>query len=175
MRSTLTRLSIGMSSALIVLLAGCASSPHVRVDRDPGADLGAYKTFAFLEAPSDAAGYASLVTQQLRRSSRERLEKLGYAYSESNPDLRVNFSLKLADKFEIRSTPGFHGYRGWGSGVQSSAYREGSLRIELVDAGRNAVVWQGVAQGRIDPQATAERIDAAVIEILDRLPVGKSA
>jgi hypothetical protein len=174
--------SLLSSIALIALLAGCASGPQLRVDQDPSADLKAYKTFAFYEhAASDRAGYASIVTQRLRHSTREQLEKLGYAYSEQAPDLRVNFFVNVADKQELRSTstgPAFRGYRGWGTQLETVSYRQGTLRIDLVDAGRNAMVWQGVAEGHVDPKAEQQpgaSVDAVVAAIFERFPGGKGA
>ena len=65
------------------------------------------------------------------------------------------------EKTEIRSSPnmsagyGYYGYRagmygawsGYPYDVETTNYRQGTLTIDVVDAGRKALVWQGVAEG----------------------------
>lgn len=175
MRSPFRSMAAAAAAVLAVTLAGCASSPQVRVDKDPTADLRSYRTFSFYDHPAtNPNGYTSIVTQRLEASTRNRLEALGYTYRERDADLRVNFVLKVADRQELRSTPsgvGIRPYRSWSSGLETVSYREGTLRIDLVDAKRNALVWQGVAEGRLDAAAGKQAstvIDSTVGEILAR-------
>jgi hypothetical protein len=108
------------------------------------------------------------------------MEKHDYVYSEVDPDLRVNLQLKVVDKQEIRSSPavrGPHGYRGWASGIETLEYRKGTLAVDVVDAHRNALVWRGVAEGRVDEKAIEQpgpAIDAVVGEIFARFPDGRT-
>src|ERR1043165_5992487 len=98
----------------LLVLAGCASTPAVRVDRDPRADLASYKTFAFFDQiETDGGRYSSLLTEHLKTSTRTELERLGYVYDERKPQLRVNFFLSVADRQEIRATPTAPGPLGW--------------------------------------------------------------
>lgn len=170
------------AAAAAVLLAGCASGPNIRVDQAPSVDLRAYRTFAFYERPAPGhGGYKSIVTQRATQATRQQLEALGYRYQESDPDLRVNFFVKVAEKVDLRSVPGsmhMGRYRSWSPSVETDRYREGTLRIDLVDARRNALVWQGVAEGRLDAKATSQSsaaVDAAVGEIFAHLREGKTA
>jgi hypothetical protein len=197
--------SISAAAAMLVLLsAGCASGPTVRVDKDPSVNLRAYKTFAFFESvarsgplpalpvvelPTRAglpvmfeppAGgnvrYTTLQTQHLQHATREQMERQGYVYDEAHPDLRVNADLHVDEKFELRSTPGAYGYIGFVGAVDSAYYRQGTLSVDLIDVRRNALVWQGVAEGRVDTQATKDpgpAIAAAVAEIFAGFPDGK--
>jgi hypothetical protein len=133
------------------LASGCASRPDIHRDRDPAADLAAYKTFAFYPAMGASSRYAAMLGERVKDATRRQLAA-HYAYSEIDPDLRVNVAMAVADRQELRSTPGARGYRTWGS-VQTGEYKKGMLRIEIVDARRNALVWQGVAEGRVDDTA----------------------
>jgi len=162
---------------LTAVLAGCASSPKVMVDRDPGADLKQYRTFGYYDkAATDASRYSTLLTSHLKRATRAQLEQNGYSYAEDDPDLRVNFFLDVAERQELRSLPstGRLGYRSWaGASYNLVDYRQGTLRIDLVDAKRNALVWQGIARDRIDEklaQNTGPALDAVVGEIFTRFP-----
>lgn len=151
-------------TGLALLNAGCAAPPQVRVDQDPEVDLRAYKTFAFFDAP--ASSPTSLIGRHLTKATREHMERQHYVYSEQGPDLRVAIWLAVVDHPELRSTTTFRHY-GWG-GVETAQVRDGTLRIGLVDTRRNALVWQGVAEGRVDGIALrrpAETVQRAVAEI----------
>lgn len=176
------------TAALVAALiaAGCASSgPHTRIDRDPAADLRSYKSFAFYEpAPGRGARYATLTTQRLRESTRAQLEKQGYVQvaPPQQPDLRVNVALQVDQKQELRSSPsgaaGPHGWRAWSgaSQLETQNYRDGTLVVDLVDARRHALVWRGVAEGRVDAKAMQEpgaAIEAAVAELFEGFPNGR--
>jgi Domain of unknown function (DUF4136) len=161
-------------AALLALAAGCANRPDVRTDQDPTAELTRYKTFAFREpAATDQAQYTDLLAARLKQATRAQLERAHYVYSERDPDLHVNLRLIVSEKVEIRSLPTARvGWRGWGhKNIESFDYRQGTLAIDLVDAKRNAVLWHGVAEGRLDAKAIAQpgpAIEAAVGEVFAR-------
>ena len=154
----------------VVLATGCATGPAVFVDRDPGTDLHAYQTFAFF--PDHRTGYSTLVAEHVKRATRVELERRGYRYDEQNPDLRVAFALKVDERQELRSTPAFGPgpfFRGFGAyEIDTVEYKAGTLTIHLVDAARAVLVWQGVAEGRVQKDALenpAAAISAIVAEI----------
>lgn len=150
-------------------VAGCASAPQVRQDQDPTVDLRAYRTFAFYEPADERGRYASLIGRHLQSAAREQLERLQYRYSEQDPDLRVAMFLFVAEHPELRSTG--RSYHGFGGALETVTVRDGSLRIDLVDTRRNALVWQGIAEGRVDDRALrdpAAAVHAAVAEIFQR-------
>jgi hypothetical protein len=173
---------------LALCLGGCASGPSIRVDQDPAANLTTYKTFGFFTPlATDQAGYSTLLTARLKDSTRRELERRGYAYEESSPELRVNFNVNVAEKTEVRSSPsmsvgyGYYGYRGGMYGawngypydVETTNYKQGTLTIDVVDAARKSLVWQGVAEGRISKKVMenpAPAIDAAVTQIFANFP-----
>lgn len=162
---------------LTAVLAGCASAPNVMVDRDSAVDLKQYRTFGYYDTTAtDASRYSTLLTSHLKRATRAQLERHGYAYADVDPDLRVDFFLDVADKQELRSRPstGRFGYRSWaGASYDLVEYRQGTLRIDLVDAKRNALVWQGIARDRIDEKSAQNpgpALDAVVGEIFTRYP-----
>ena len=175
----------------LVLIAGCASGPKIIVDKDPGVDMTAFKTFGYFDqVATDRAQYTTIITNRLKQATRAQLERRGYRYTEESPDLRGNFYLKVVEKQEVRSSPsvgvgygGFYGYRGgaygaWASypyDVDTVDYRQGTLSIDLVDAKKNALVWQGLAEGRVSEEARKNpgpAIDAVVAEIFANFPNG---
>lgn len=182
--------SLATLALLAALAAGCASGPSTRVDSDPTVDLASYKTFGFFKPlATDRGGYSTLMSEHLMRATRTQLEKHGYAYSDANPDLRVNFYVSVIDRAEIRSTPvagrGFYGYRvgyaGWAGyphKVETENYQQGTLSVDLVDAHRRALVWQGIAEGRLNKSVAKNpgaAVESAVREIFASFPDGAAS
>ncbi|NHA15334.1 DUF4136 domain-containing protein [Thioalkalivibrio sp. XN279] len=180
---------------LIVLAAffatACAVSPDYRVDYDPSADFTAYQTFGFFDQlGTDQAGYSSLVTQHFKNATRREMEKLGYTYTETNPDLLVNFNASSSDKTEVRTRQvpsmgygmtGYYGYRGmlyspfplYETEVETVNYKVGTANIDVVDAERKVLVWEGLVEGRLTKKAMENpraAIDAVVTELFTRYP-----
>jgi hypothetical protein len=171
--------------AFVIFVAGCATGPVATADYDRSVDFSAYRTFGFLDPlGTDVAGYESLVTQTLKAATRREMEARGYAYAEANPDLLINFNAKLAKQTQVTQTPAppmYYGYRrgiyggwsGYGYDTQVSQYTEGTLNIDIVDARRKQLVWEGVAVGRVTEKQRQDRqtaISAAVAEIFSKYP-----
>jgi hypothetical protein len=169
----------------LLAAAGCTSGPEIRVDKDPSADMKSFKTFGFFDqVATDRAQYSTIITSRLKEATRGQLERLGYTYTDSNPDLLANFFLKVQEKQEIRSDPapmGFYGYRAgyygaWGGypyNVSTVNYHDGTLAIDLVNAKNKQLVWQGVAEGRVSEEARKNpgpAIDAVVAEVFSNFP-----
>ena len=181
-------LGLRVAALSMVLLSGCETGPAIRVDRDPGADMSTYKTFGFFDqVATDRAHYSTIVTSRLKQATRTQLEQHGYGYSEQQPDLLVNFNVSMVNKQEIRSTPsmsmgvGYYGYRGgmygaWGGypyDVETVNYKAGTLSIDLVDAKKNALVWQGLAEGRVKDESIRNpgpAIDKVVADMFSNFP-----
>jgi hypothetical protein len=161
----------------VAALAGCATAPDTRVQSAPGVDLHEYKTFAFYEraAPGQTT-YATIMGKRIRQATREQMQRLGYQYDESSPDLRVNIAVQVRNRQELRSTPqaGAYPFRALRpASVESVEYREGFLAIDLVDTRRNAAVWRGVAHDRLSQKQIDDAgatIDTVVRELFARFP-----
>ena len=172
---------------LVVLLGACASRPVITTDADPAADFARYRTFAFYEPLAvEDKGYSTPSSQRMKASTRREMEARGYVYDESNPDLRVNINAYISERQSVVSTPQlqqrlYYNYRA--NAYVSSAYfvnrtdvynyTEGTLNIDLVDAARKQLVWEGVAVGRMantKPSARNTRIDSTIAEIFAQYP-----
>lgn len=144
----------------------------MRVDKSPGTELGAYSTFGFFEHPAtDRGAYSSIITAHLRQATRARLERLGYRYDERFPQLRIDFLLNVANRQEIRSGPG--AFPRLGGSIETVDYRAGALGIALVDVKAKAVVWQGIAEGRISREASQQpgaALDQIVADLFRDFP-----
>lgn len=179
-----------MGGALVVVLsallfAGCASGPSIFVNADPTANFATYHTYNF-EDPlgTDNSGYSSLLSQFLRTATARELEARGYTRSDK-PDLLVNFNVKTKDKIQTTTTPsgpsygGYYGYRAGYYGVwsgydtQVTQYTEGTLTVDIVDAARKQLVWDGTAVGRVRDEARRNlesAVDRVITEIFTKYP-----
>nr|WP_314072958.1 DUF4136 domain-containing protein [uncultured Roseococcus sp.] len=171
------------SLMLLATLAACATGPEVRVDYDRNADFARYRTFGWVTPlGTDRSGYTTLTTDRLKAAVEREMAARGYAYSPTAPDLLVNFHGRLQISGGAPYAPfPYYGYRQYGawpgyafaSGPFVDQYTEGTINIDLVDRRRDALVWEGVAIGRVterDRIYPQERIDASVAAIFSRYP-----
>jgi len=170
----------------VLLLAACAAGPVLRSDYDPAADFAGYRTFAFFSPlGTDKAGYSTLLTGRLKAATRSQMEMRGYTYSETAPDLLVNFSGKLEERTEAGPAMPpplpYYGYRagfygpwpGYGWDREVYRYTVGTLNVDLVDARSRKMVWEGVSIAEVTDlqQAhSAQAIEKTVAQIFSRYP-----
>ena len=174
------------SLVALAALVGCVSAPETRADYDHTVDFAQYRSFGFFDkVGTDEADYESLVTRQLKASTRRELEARGYRYTATTPDLLVNFNASVTQQTRVRHMPFYGGYYGYGYGYPGyygawagyepyvDQYEEGTLNIDIVDARRKQLVWEGVTVGRITDKAKKNRataIDVAVQDMFTQFP-----
>lgn len=179
--------------AFIAGVAGCASGPTLRTSYDKSAGFSSYKTFGFVKEPgTDRAGYTTLITTQFKESIQHQLEARGYAYVEENPDLLVNFNTNVSQQSEVHavSSPvvvrGYHTYRAglytawpmYDTDVFVDNYKVGTVNVDVVDAARMQLVWEGVAEGRLSEETLndpAPAIDRVITDLFARYPATAGA
>jgi hypothetical protein len=184
------KLSPTACAIALAVLAGCASNPtpDIHVHAAPDADLSKYSTFGFPEQTgTDRGGYSTLVTSYFKSAVRDQMERRGYHYVDENPDLLVNFYAKVHERTETRSDPsysaayGYYGYRyglygAWplyDNDVYTVTYPIGTANIDVVDARKKQMIWEGVAQGRLrdeDMNNPRESISRVVTQLFARFP-----
>ena len=175
-----------------LMLAACESGPKIRANTDPGANFASYKTYAFMDKlGTDRGGVATPLTSYFKEAVRREMDLRGYKYVENGAaDLLVNFAANSQEKVDVRSTPsptvgvgygGYYGYRGgaygaWyggGTEVDTVRYKVGTANVDLVDASRKQLVWEGLVEGKLtekvmkDPRAA---VNAVVTEMFKQFP-----
>jgi hypothetical protein len=165
--------------ALALLMAGCASAPRVTTNTNPTTDFASFRTYNFMPAlgTDRPNGVQTQLSVMLMTAMSREMSSRGYQRSD-NPDLLVNFFVNTEQRMDVRQvpTPGsFHGYRfnryaTWGGyRTEVRHYREGTLVIDLVDARRNMLAWEGIAQqrlGRSAQQITQDQVDDVVRQVM---------
>ena len=166
----------------LLLLAGCASGPDVKVDADPSANFANYRTYswAYHAAPR---GMNPLAYEHVRQSIDANLASRGFTQADPG-DFAVGFTLGKRDKVEVTDFgpygafyPGYgRGFRGgWAApynNVDVQNVTEGTLAIDIYDTGTKRPVWHGVATQNIGSSVTEAQIDTAVNSVLAKLPAG---
>jgi hypothetical protein len=166
----------------------------VRSNFDKATDFSQYKTFGFATPlGTDREGYQTIVSQHLKTATRRELEARGFKYADTSPQLLVNFNAKLSDKLRAETVPSAsvgmgRGYYGYRSGYYSAwpmydetvvtSYTEGTLNIDLVDAARKQMVWEGVAVGSVSEKAQTNlqpAVESVVTAIFKKFPVAAPA
>lgn len=171
----------------IAFLAGCATTraPDTRIDYDKSVDFSVYRTFGFpKETGTDRGGYSTLVTSYFKDAVRTAMEARGYKYAEENPDLLVNFFMNTRERTELRPDPtfgyGYYGYRyglydAWPmyGGDRTVTYKVGTINLDIVDASKKQLIWEGVAEGRVSEESLSNpkvTINAVVTELMRQYP-----
>jgi len=173
-----------------VILAGCETGPQVRSVTEPGANLSVYHTYSFVAEPgTNRGGNVTPLTTFFESAITREMNARGFQRVDSGGDLLVNFNARVTEKADIQSTPapgpyygyGYYGYRGGlyaGSELQTVRYKVGTANIDVVDAKRKVVVWEGIAEQELtddvmrNPQAA---VDNAVAKMFTQFPTRPTA
>jgi hypothetical protein len=172
--------------ALLVVLFVTASCSSISVvaDYDTTTDFSQYKTFAFYKKGIEKVDISDLDKRRILKDIEAELLAKGLTKSET-PDLLVNIftkSRRQVDIFNNNFYGGFYGgYFGWypwyygpNFGMQVTEYTEGTLFIDLIDAKKKDLVWQGIGSGGLttngDVAKKEQRIQEFVNQMLAQYP-----
>lgn len=175
--------------AATLMLSACASQPRISSQSRAGVDFTAYKTYGWVDPlATDRAGYSTIITSHFKAAVSKEMDARGYVYSATNPDLLVNFFSNVEVRTETRSTPtmsmGYFGYRGgfgygmgipvYGNNVETRNFKVGTVSIDIVDARRRELIWEGVLEGTLTNRAMRDpetAIHEATRQIFQHYPV----
>lgn len=161
-------------SFFFILLDSC-SSVNVNSDYDKKVDFTAYKTFAFHKTGIDKAEISDLDKKRILRSIDEVMTSKGFSKSES-PDLLIAFFTKEREQVNVNQFNAGWGYGWnpylWGGNTSVLRYTEGTLYIDIIDAKKKELIWQGEGEGALtkDTNKKEEVIKEFVTKILAQYP-----
>ena len=176
-------------------LTACASAPlkvHTRVD--PAASFSAYRTYGFVPVVgTNYGGKVTALTVFFMQAIRQEMDSRGYQYTEDSPDLFVNFNANPVAGTDSKTnispsygySTGYYAYRAELYGLPVIAfedeetinYRVGTANIDIVDAKKKMLAWEGIAEGRLTEdmlQNPGPSIASIVSEIFEQYP-GRAA
>jgi len=167
---------------LLVAVATSCSSVRVAADYDKDANFNNYKTFAFFKTGIDKAEINDLDKRRILRAIETELIAKGFTKSK-NPDLLVSIFTKSRQKVNVYN----NGYFGYGYGWHWSPFywgnsyynnvsttTEGTLYVDLIDAGKKELVWQGMGTGYLTQKMEKKeaRFKEFVSKIMEKYPPG---
>lgn len=163
---------------LIVVVFSSCKSVRVASDYDPEVNFNQYNTFAFFKPGIDKAEISDLDKKRILRAIEAEMTAKGFTKSD-DPDLLVSIFTKTKENVNIYNNPygygygwGWHPYY-WGAGYNTvRSTTEGTLYIDLIDAGQKELVWQGMGTAALASQVNKKqkRINEIVQEILAKYP-----
>ena len=183
MNKILALLAVGL------LLSACETGPKIRANTAPNANLNSYKTYTFpSKLGTDRGDVQTPLTGYFKEAVQREMNARGYKFVEGGvADLWVNFHVNAQEKTDIRSTPapyygGYYGYRGGmyggfygGSDVETVHSKVGTANIDVVDAAKKELVWEGVAEGKLTDKVMKDprgAVNIVVTEIFKQFPGG---
>ena len=163
---------------LLFVLASC-SSVRVYQDYDKNVNFNQYKTYAYQKSGIDKVEISDLDKKRILKAIDEQLLAKGFTKSET-PDLLVNIFTKEREQVDVNQFNAGFGY-GWGFGwnpfgfglnTSVNRYTEGTLFIDLIDAKKKELVWQGEGEGTLtkDTNRKDKVIQEFVTKILSQYP-----
>jgi hypothetical protein len=94
---------------------------------------------------------------------------LSPAAPDTTPDLLISYTTKAKEGVEYGVAP----YGGWGWDDETAAYpvREGSIKLQFIDAKTNKGVWQGTASDVIGNSGeTQSQVAEAIKDLIKKYP-----
>lgn len=166
---------------LFFIMSSCGSSIKVYSDFDKNTDFSPYKTYAFHQKSIDKVQISELDKRRILQAIEFELGKKGMTKSET-PDLLINIFTKEKEEVDVNQYYnnwgyGWRGYRYgypfyWGGYPHVSTSVEGTLFIDLIDAKKNELVWQGEGVGYLTQDRSKKEaiINEFVAKILAQYP-----
>lgn len=171
------------------LLSGCATSPAVFTDFDPGVNFGEYRTYRWTQKPE---GFSPLQEQRLVAAVDAKLRERGWTQS-TNPQVNLVGRITTETRYRIDTynDPMWGGWGwggccwgsgwgpggwGWGGGYYSTStmrtYTYGTLVLDMYDAQTERPIWRGIAMGTVpdSPVAQTSNLQASVDGIFAQFP-----
>lgn len=168
-------------------LTGCETM-QVGSDYDRAANFSTFHSFTWL--PREQYGVSNpLVVERTEEAITSALEQKGYRYvtNAADADFAVDFTIGSHERVDVHTYPRpyswpwygygryWWGYTYWGTGVDVTRYREGTLAIDVFDGKTHRPVWHGWAKKPLsqkDIENSAAAIRDAVDAILVKFPPG---
>jgi hypothetical protein len=184
-------LAASLLLSVTAALTACASAPlkvHTRVD--PAAGFSGYRTYGFVPVVgTNYGGKTTALTVYFMQAIRQEMDSRGYQYTEDSPDLFVNFNANPVAGTDQKTniapsygySTGYYAYRAELYGlpvIQSESeetinYRVGTANIDIVDAKKKMLAWEGIAEGRLTEEMIANpgpALGKIIAEMFEKYP-----
>lgn len=174
-----------LALATFLLLLACSST--VQTDFDRQADFATYSTYSWYQSQEDAGpteGASQLVDRRIRDAITDNLKNKGLSpVGPTEADLLVTYYTSLSPQTRVYTTGwgygwgwvphwrfGYGFWPGW-SWTTAHTYHEGTIVIDIIDRGKNQLVWRGVTTRVLGKRShTEEKIDQSLNRVFSSFP-----
>ena len=165
-----------MISALLLAVSSCATT-RVGFDIDPNTDFSKVQTYAWdaADISDPRLGSDPLFDSHVRSSVERQLTAKGFQkVSPDSADLLIRYHENTEHRVEVLAVDSVYEYEpSYESRVIE--FDEGTLILDIAEAGSKRVVWRGWAQTNIDqalvdPHLMEKKIEEATSRMFERFP-----
>lgn len=171
-----------LSLILIIALSSC-TTVRVASDYDKQANFNNYKSFAFYKPGIDKAEISDLDKKRILRAIEAGMTAKGFSKS-ANPDVLVSIFTKTQENVNVYQNNWGLGWGPawgwgwnpwlWGPNYNNTVSRvtEGTLYIDLIDANKRELIWQGMGTAALTKNVDRkqEKMNEMVTAILKKYP-----
>jgi len=165
-----------------LLFAGCSGIKISGVNKSPEFKISNYKSFGFHELEAGGSGLAANIQPNvdlLKAAIVREMQAKGVTRTQSSPDLICNIGVVVDSKEQTRQTSltnpgdrqmnymGARNYSWESQEVVVGTYREGSVKVDLVDKNTMKLVWTGTAESVLPSKA--KNVPATIDEAMKEL------
>jgi len=157
---------------------------RTRVDFDHGVHFSSYKTYRWVnsaDSPPPGVLFPSQIMQErIAGFIDQALAARGLKRVTTGGDLLVTYGINVTEQPVLTTFSSGGGWGccwdgGWGSGISTTTvqyFYEGTLIVDMVDAHRNQLVFQGTSSHQISsrPERNTKRLARAVNEVFEKYP-----
>jgi hypothetical protein len=156
-----------------VVLSGC-NSVSMNYDYDANFDFSTLKYYSWLEVPNDFPAN-EITINRIKNAVDQQLTMKGLEKSAESPDFRVSMlgfkdiiregvvtGTTYSDYPGHRTNRRYPGYRGYGRyeeferRYEVNEFEQGTLTLTMIDAARNALIWEGTVTMILEPERSTE-------------------
>ena len=165
-----------------LLLAGCSGIKISGISKTPEFSISKYKSFGFHELEAGGSGLAANIQPNvdlLKAAIVKEMQAKGVTRTQSSPDLICNIGVVVEEKEQTRETSltnpgdrqmtymGSRNYSWESQEVVVGTYREGSVKVDLIDKNTMKLVWTGTAESVLPSKA--KNVPATIDEAMQKL------
>ena len=173
----------------LLVLPGCATL-QVERDYDPDVSFEELETYTMIEQAGRPTGYPALssplVDRRIRSAIELELATMGFRrVTSGEADFKVSAYVVAEERLDVETLDRYgynnygynYGYRHYrGSGIITRdyvrEYVEGTLILDIIDGGRNELIWRGWATEALAHQPRPEDVDKYVFEAVGKILEG---
>lgn len=158
---------------LVAVFISSCNTVKVSYDFDRNTDFNAYKTYNFHQKGIEKLEVNDLDKRRILSAIEANLQAKGFTKSET-PELYINILASSKEKINVDNGGYYGGYWGpyYGGPSRIYQYTSGTIIIDIIDDGKNILVWQGAGSGLnvSNLNTKANDIPKAIDEILANFP-----